>query len=70
MDTLALDMQSHRCLITVKSNHRHTLACSQVSQEKSLNAKTSKISVYLCTKHAIPRKYYHALKCLKKKVIM
>ena len=34
---------NHRHLITLKFNHRYTLSRSQVSQEKSLNIKTSKI---------------------------
>ena len=63
-------MRSHRRLITVKLNHRDTLARSQMSQEKNNGVKTSKISVYLCAIYAIPRKYYHALKRLRKKVIM
>ena len=50
-------MRSHRRLIPVKFNHRDTLARSQVFHEKSHNEKTSKLSVYLCGKYAIPRKY-------------
>ena len=56
-DTLAPDMRSRRRLITFKFNYRDTLSHSQVSQEKSHNVKTSKISVYLCDKYAIPLKY-------------
>ena len=50
-------MPSRRRLITLKFNDQDTLSRSQVSQEKSRNVKTSKISVYLCDKYAIPRKY-------------
>ena len=57
MDILAPDMRSRRRLITLKFNHRDTLSRSPVSQEKSHNVKTSKISVYLCDKYAILRKY-------------
>ena len=57
MDTLVQDMRPHVRSITVKFNHRATLARCQVSQEKSHNVKTSKTSVYLCDKYAIPRSY-------------
>ena len=57
MDTLAPDMPSRRCLITLKFNYQDILSRSQVSQEKSRNVKASKISVYLCDNYPIPRKY-------------